>query len=199
MKLNIDAAGDYLLFFIGGIRYTQMIIAIFMNDLDFFKLQEKIQHGEDTGYERDGYGNADDDQPGFLFTPTNIGGQGTSSFSSFHPSYVSAAKGMYATYSKHNIVFGFNKGSQIFDVRSYDNSLKQVTMSKVKEVLGIPENTYHFDTEDMLVYKAGEKYQLLFIFPKANQQNSNPQLNHYNVFYPRGTVNLMADDPGIKY
>ncbi len=113
--------------------------------------------------------------------------------------YVYAAKGTYITYLKHNVVFGFNKGLQIFDVRSYDNSFKHVTMSKVKEALGAPENTHHFNTEDMLVYKAGEKYQLLFIFPKATQQNSDPQLNHYNVFYPEGTVNMMADDPGIKY
>ncbi|WP_114679251.1 DUF4309 domain-containing protein [Desulfotruncus alcoholivorax] len=51
----------------------------------------------------------------------------------------------------------------------------------------------------MLVYQAGEKYQLLFIFPKATQQNSDPQLDHYNVFYPSGSANLMADDPGIRY
>ncbi|MEW6697350.1 MAG: YjgB family protein [Bacillota bacterium] len=113
--------------------------------------------------------------------------------------YVAEAKGIYATYAKHNVVLGFNKGSQIFDVRSYDNRFKQVTMSKVKEVLGAPDNTQHFATEDMLVYKAGEKYQLLFLFPKATQQNPDPQLNHYNVFYPRGTVNLMADDPVIEY
>lgn len=113
--------------------------------------------------------------------------------------YVPAAKGTYVTYAKRNVVFGFNKGAQIFDVRSYDNSLKQITVSKVIEVLGTPENTHHFDTEDMLVYTAGEKYQLLFIFPKNTQQNSDPQLNHYNVFYPAGTVNSMADDPGLKY
>lgn len=113
--------------------------------------------------------------------------------------YVPAAKGTYVTYAKRNVVVGFNKGSQIFDVRSYDNSLKQITMAKVKEVLGTPENTHHFDTDDMLVYTAGEKYQLLFIFSKDDQQNSDFQLNHYNVFYPRGTVNSMADDPGIKY
>ncbi|OPX87640.1 MAG: hypothetical protein A4E53_02419 [Pelotomaculum sp. PtaB.Bin104] len=92
-----------------------------------------------------------------------------------------------------------NKGSQIFDVRSYDDSLKQITLSKVKEVLGMPQNTHHYDTEDMLAYQAGEKYQLLFLFPKASQQNADPQLNHYNVFYPKGTVNSMANDPGIKY
>lgn len=113
--------------------------------------------------------------------------------------YISAAKGTYATYDKHDVAFGFNKGSQIFDVRSYHNSLKQISMSNVKEILGTPENTHNFDTEDMLVYNLGEEYQLLFIFTKANQQNPDPELNHYNVFYPRGTVNSMAGDPGIKY
>ncbi len=113
--------------------------------------------------------------------------------------YVAAAKGTYATYLKQDVVFGINKGSQIFDVRSYDESLKQVTMTKVKEVLGTPDNLHHFAAEDMLVYEVGEKYQLLFIFPKATRQNPDPQLDHYNVFYPRGTVNMMADDPGIKY
>ncbi|WP_243120827.1 YjgB family protein [Pelotomaculum sp. FP] len=33
--------------------------------------------------------------------------------------YIAAAKGTYTTYTKYNVVFGFNKGSQIFDVRSY--------------------------------------------------------------------------------
>jgi hypothetical protein len=113
--------------------------------------------------------------------------------------YIAAAKGTYDTYADRDAVFGFNKGSQIFDVRSFDDSIKQVTMSKVKEVLGEPENTHHFDTEDMLVYQAGEKYQLLFIFPRADDQDPDPRLDHYNVFYPRGTVNMMADDPGIKY
>jgi len=113
--------------------------------------------------------------------------------------YIPDAKGTYATYAKHNVDFGFNKGSQIFDVRSYDYRLKEITMSKVKEVLGTPENTHQFETEDMLVYQVGEQYQLLFIFPKSTEENSAPQLDHYNVFYPRGTVNSMADDPGIKY
>jgi len=113
--------------------------------------------------------------------------------------YIAAAKGRYATYSKHNAAFGVNKGEQIFDVRSFDNSLKDIKMSNVKEILGTPANTHNYDTEDMLVYKAGEKYQLLFIFPKATQQNPDPQLDHYNVFYPQGTVNSMAGDPGLKY
>lgn len=113
--------------------------------------------------------------------------------------YIGAAKGTYVTYLKHNVAFGFNKGEQIFDVRSFDNSVKKITLSQVKAVLGAPANTHHYATQDMLVYPAGSKYQLLFIFPKATQQNPDPALDHYNVFYPRGTVNMMADDPGIKY
>ena len=70
--------------------------------------------------------------------------------------YIAAAKGTYATYAKHNAAFGFNKGMQIFDVRTYDNSIKDLTQSKVKEVLGTPENIHNYDTQDMLVYKAGK-------------------------------------------
>ncbi len=113
--------------------------------------------------------------------------------------YIAAAKGTYATYAKHNAAFGFNKGSQIFDVRTYDNSIKDLTQSEIKVVLGAPENIHNYDTQDMLVYKAGEKYQLLFIFPKATPQNADPKLDHYNLFYPAGTVNSMAGDPGIRY
>lgn len=113
--------------------------------------------------------------------------------------YVAEAKGSYATYGKQNVVFGFNKGAQIFDVRSYDSGLKQISMSKVKEVLGTPGNTKHLAAEEMLVYQAGESYELLFLFPKATQENPDPKLDHYNVFYPRGTVNNMADDPGISH
>lgn len=113
--------------------------------------------------------------------------------------YIFTAKGSYATYTKRDVVFGYNKGCQIFDVRSYAENIKRLSMNKVKEILGTPTNTHTYDTEEMLVYQAGEKYQLLFLFPKATQQNPNPNLDHYNVFYPRGTVNMMAGDPGIKY
>jgi hypothetical protein len=113
--------------------------------------------------------------------------------------YIAAAKGTYTTYIKQQVVFGSNKGSQIFDVRSYNASLQPITMSDVQQTLGTPANIHHYANEDMLVYKAGEKYQLLFLFPKTTQTGTDPQLNHYNVFYPQGSVNSMADDPGLKY
>lgn len=43
--------------------------------------------------------------------------------------WVPAAKGNYSTYENGAIVFGFNKGSQIFEVRSFDKRLQELSLS----------------------------------------------------------------------
>ncbi len=35
-----------------------------------------------------------------------------------------------------NVVFGFNKGSQVFDVRSYHAELKLITLQEIEKALG---------------------------------------------------------------
>mgnify|MGYP001603393144 FL=1 len=50
--------------------------------------------------------------------------------------YVSKAKGNYATFTKYKLVFGFNKGSQIFEVRTFDSKISKVSLSMVKKTLG---------------------------------------------------------------
>jgi hypothetical protein len=52
--------------------------------------------------------------------------------------WIPAAKGTYVTYPKHNVDFGFNKGSQIFEVRSFDSRLAKIQLSMVKKVFGTP-------------------------------------------------------------
>ncbi|AEG59056.1 YjgB family protein [Desulforamulus ruminis] len=113
--------------------------------------------------------------------------------------YVPQAKGTYATYTKHHVVFGFNKGSQIFDVRSYDLEIKKLTLAEVKKTLGTPEMSRTYQGQDIIGYRAGTDYKLLFIFPQATPEEANPYVDHVNVFYPRGTVNWMADDPGREW
>ncbi len=49
--------------------------------------------------------------------------------------YVGAAKGTYATFSKKGIVFGFNKGSQIFEVRTLNKDLGKLSISMIKDFL----------------------------------------------------------------
>jgi hypothetical protein len=113
--------------------------------------------------------------------------------------YVSAAKGTYDTYSKHNVAFGYNKGGQIFEVRSFDKQLSQITMSMVKADYGTPDYDYKSKTEEEIGYKITDKFKILFVFPLPTSDNSNPKLSHYSVFYPDGTINSMAGDPGRQW
>lgn len=113
--------------------------------------------------------------------------------------WIPAAKGNYATYSKHNVVFGFNKGSQIFEVRSFDSKIKKIPFSKVKEVFGTPAYDVKLNGEEIIGYVAGKEFKILFVFPQPTSDNKDPLLDHYLVLYPQGTVNLMADDPGRQW
>jgi hypothetical protein len=113
--------------------------------------------------------------------------------------YIASAKGTYATYSKKNIAFGFNKGDQLFEVRSYDSQLKQLTRSKVKEVFGKPAYDVKSGNEEIIGYVATKDFKILLVFPNFKADGESAKLDHYSVFYPQGTVNNMADDPGRQW
>jgi hypothetical protein len=113
--------------------------------------------------------------------------------------WIPAAKGSYATYSKLNIVFGFNKGSQVFEVRSFDNKIKKIPLSKVKEVFGVPDYDVKSNGEKIVGYVANKDFKVLLVFPQPTSSKSDPLMDHYSVLYPRGTVNNMADDPGREW
>lgn len=113
--------------------------------------------------------------------------------------WIPAAKGNYATYPKHNMAFGINKGSQIFEVRTFDSKIKKIPLSKVKEVFGIPDYDVKVKGEEIIGYVANKDFKILLVFPELTKKNPDPLLDHYSVFYPRGTVNLMADDPGREW
>ncbi|TGE38765.1 DUF4309 domain-containing protein [Desulfosporosinus fructosivorans] len=113
--------------------------------------------------------------------------------------WVATAKGSYATYAMHEMVFGFNKGSQIFDVRSFDKQLKSLSLNKTKEVYGTPAYDVKVNGEEIIGYTAGAEFKIEFVFPEPTNTNSNPMMDHYLVLYPRGTVNNMADDPGRQW
>lgn len=113
--------------------------------------------------------------------------------------YVAAAKGRYATYSGHNVVFGINKGNQIFEVRSFDNRLKSITLETTKKVLGTPAYDVKDNGQEIIGYITGSDFKVEMVFTQPTTSNPNPVMDHYNVLYPRGTVNGMADDPGRQW
>lgn len=113
--------------------------------------------------------------------------------------YVAAAKGSYAAYKSHNLVFGFNKGDQIFEIRSFDSSQESITLNKVQEVLGTPTYSSTINGQEIIGYPAGTDYKVEMVFPMPSSQTPNPVLDHYNVLYPHGTINMMAGDPGRQW
>lgn len=114
-------------------------------------------------------------------------------------SWVPAAKGTYSTYSKKNVAFGWNKGMAIFEVRSFDSRLKNITLADLKQSLGTPAYDTKANDQQIIGYTTGTDYKLLFVLAQTTDVNTNPVLDHYSVFDPRGTVNSMADDPGREW
>lgn len=99
----------------------------------------------------------------------------------------SAGKGIYAVYAKHDAVFGFNKGSQIFDVRSSDAKLRKLTLLEIEQTLGKPSSTAKNGDDTIYVYQASEDFQLKFVIPK-----STGTVDHISVFSEKDSVNNMA-------
>jgi len=113
--------------------------------------------------------------------------------------WVPKAKGNYATYSKHKVVFGFNKGSQIFEIRSFDNNLRKISLSMVKKSFGVPAYDVKSNGQEIIGYTAGQEYKILLVFQIPTKGTTDPLIDHYSVLYPRGTVNMMADDHGREW
>lgn len=113
--------------------------------------------------------------------------------------YIAAAKGRYATFKSKNVVFGINKGEQIFEVRSFDSQLKSISLSKVKEVFGTPALDSKTNNQEIIGYTAGKEFKIEMVFPLPTSQNPDPVMDHYNVLYPDGTINSMANDPGREW
>lgn len=99
----------------------------------------------------------------------------------------SAGSGIYATYTKKNAVIGFNKGSQIIDIRSNDPKLHTLTLSQIEQALGKPTDTKLNGDDTIYIYQATDIFQLKFIIPK-----STGKVDHISVFDTKDSVNNMA-------
>ncbi|OOR16325.1 MULTISPECIES: YjgB family protein [Bacillus cereus group] len=98
-----------------------------------------------------------------------------------------AGNGMYATFTIKNVAFGFNKGSQVFDVRSYHSELKSITLQEIEKALGKPASVKENGNDKIYVYKVNDQFELKFVIPK-----STGKVHHISVFSPEDSINKMA-------
>ncbi|NOU68552.1 DUF4309 domain-containing protein [Paenibacillus sp. LMG 31461] len=99
----------------------------------------------------------------------------------------SAGSGIYATYSKKNAVIGYNKGSQIIDIRSNDPQLQTLTLTQIEQALGKPTDIKLNGDDTIYIYQASQEFQLKFIIPK-----STGKVDHISVFDTVHSINNMA-------
>ncbi|MFF0828616.1 YjgB family protein [Brevibacillus sp. NPDC003359] len=110
------------------------------------------------------------------------------------PDVVSFINGItYNTYRDLNLVFAFNKGMQLVDIRSYDPRLQAITLAEVLETLGKPASQATTGGQTIYTYKVTPDYELKIIFSGILTDDTNTlYIDHVNIYYPRGTFNNMA-------
>ena len=108
--------------------------------------------------------------------------------------FVPDAKGTYFTFNSYNLAFGCNKGSQIFEIRSFDKTLNTLNSKLIKNFFGDPDYNKTLKKNEIIYgYKINSEYKILFVF------NSNGELKHYSVLKPTLTKNSMANDSGRNW
>ncbi|KLU63526.1 regulatory protein BlaR1 [Peptococcaceae bacterium CEB3] len=113
--------------------------------------------------------------------------------------YVPTAHGSYATFSSHKVVFGFNKGNQIFEVRSFDSRLTGITLDNVKQFLGTPAYNGEYNGQDIIGYTMGPEFKIEMVFPQPTAVNPDPAMDHYSVLDPKGTADEMGGYAGRQW
>lgn len=116
----------------------------------------------------------------------------------YESNFVESAKGTYYTFKNRNEAFGTNKGGEIFEVRTFNPKLKTLSFKDILNYFGNPDYDILSKSKERIIgYVINDDFKILFVF--NNGTDENPYLDHYNILYPNGTKNLMADDPGREW
>lgn len=102
-----------------------------------------------------------------------------------------AGAGIYVSYPAHHVAFGINQGEQIFDVRAYTPSVTAITRADVTAALGPPAEVRYASNTTIYLYPDQLNYQVLWVF-SGGPGHTGDTVNHVDVVWPQGTVNLMA-------
>ncbi len=88
-----------------------------------------------------------------------------------------AGYGFYADYSSKKIAIGFNQENEIFDLRSYDERLHEITSSMIVANLGVPTKIRNNDNEDIYLYELDNGFELKLILEREGNT-----VDHISVF-----------------
>jgi len=101
---------------------------------------------------------------------------------------------MYASYPEQGIVFGYNKGMQIVEIRSFDLRLRELTRSEIKKVFGEPKETHSVGDQIIDVYLLTNKFESKIVYSRPTAKAPDPHVDHMNVLAPKGFVNVTQQE-----
>lgn len=92
--------------------------------------------------------------------------------------------GPFIIYNEPEITIGFQRG-RAHDLRSYEESLKQIHYEDILNQLGDPDDiNYYKDKEHnqiILIYQANENIELKWILNNPNEEEKNPSVHHISI------------------
>jgi peptidoglycan-N-acetylglucosamine deacetylase len=103
-----------------------------------------------------------------------------------------AGVGSYATFQGRNIVLGYNKAGEIFDVRSYADDLKEITDKMLVKSFGQPTEIRDNNDENIYVYELTQGIQLKVVIPKSNNL-----IDHISVFNVKRSIGTASKNKYI--
>lgn len=115
------------------------------------------------------------------------------------PEWHAQGKGIFISFADRQLEFGYNKGSEIFEIKSRVDAVKQIRYTDLIASLGEPDYLDDQGSVKTLGYIVNDEYKLLFVLTTSPLSPEESAVTEYSVFYPAATVNLMADDPGREW
>lgn len=115
------------------------------------------------------------------------------------PEWHAEGKGIFTSYSDRHIEFGYNKGSEIFEIRSSAKELAPILYKDLIKTYGKPDYEKEENGKKIVGYVVSEEYKLIFTLASKTISPEESNVEKYAVLYPAATVNLMADDPGREW
>lgn len=115
------------------------------------------------------------------------------------PEWHAEGKGIFTSYSDKQIEFGYNKGSEIFEIRSSAKALAPVLYKDLLKAYGKPDYEKEENGKKIVGYVVSEEYKMIFVLASKTISPEESNVEKYSVLYPAATVNLMADDPGREW
>lgn len=114
------------------------------------------------------------------------------------PEWFSELKGIYIGYNEPQVSFGYNKGSQIFEIKRVDDAVSELTKGQVEAYFGKPDHSVENTDGSSIGYMVSKDYRLIFNFGMAVNADQAKVMS-YSVLQPSATVNIMADDAGREW